>query len=248
MSESFGLIRAVANDIAHPLKIFEDVRREITDAKTAEQVNRIVTFATGLAAAARKATDREMEAEAEVLKFEAERRLGQLMQAQRETVGFNVGTRGSRTRGARVSEKPTLAEAGIDKNLAHKARSAAAMTAPEFEAAKKTKRNSIIAKAKTERKKEKATAQVPSSLADRCVETVRKTVERTIGEMRRGHAPQKKYELLFAALLDVIGDLERMTLPPAVYAESRKVGNARLDAEENARLDAATAAESGGAP
>ena len=97
MSESFGQIQAVANDVAHRLKIFEDARREITGAKTVEQVNRIVALATGLAAAARKATDREMEAEAEVLRFEAERRLGQIMQAQRETVGFNVGTRGSRT-------------------------------------------------------------------------------------------------------------------------------------------------------
>ena len=124
------------------------------------------------------------------------------------------------------------------------------MTAPEFEAAKETKRKSIIAKPKTEPKKKKATSQVASSLADRCVETVRKTVERTIGEMRRGRAPQKKYELLFAALSDVIGDLERKTLPfvvdAAAYAERRKAGNDRLDAEEDA-LDAATAAESGGA-
>ena len=99
-----------SNDTAHSLRIFEDARREIADAGSADQVKRILALATGLAAAARKATDREMEAEAEVLKFEAERRLGQLMQAQRETVGLNVGTRGSRTKGARVSEKPTLAE------------------------------------------------------------------------------------------------------------------------------------------
>jgi hypothetical protein len=252
MSESFGPIGAVANDIAHPLKIFEDVRREITGARTAEQVNRIVALATALAAAARKASDREMEAEAEVLKFEAERKLGQLMEAQRETVGFNVGTRGSRTKGARVNEKPTLAEAGIDKNLAHRARSAAAMTVPEFEAAKETKRKSISVKLKTQPRKKKTTAQVTSSLADRCVETVRKAIERTIGEMRRGRAPQKKYELLFAALGDVIDDLERKTLPPvadaAAYAERRKAGNTGLGAEEDAHLDAATAAGSGGAP
>jgi hypothetical protein len=250
--EHLGPIQTVAHDVAHRLKIFEDVRREITDAKTVEQVNRIVALATGLAAAARKATDREMEAEAEVLKLEAERRLGQLMQAQRKTIGFNVGTRGNRTRGARVSEQPTLAEAGIDKYLAHKARSAAAMTASEFEAAKETKRTSIIAKPKTQPRKRKTTAQVASSLADRCVETVCKAIERTIGEMRRGHAPRKKYELLFAALGDVIDDLERKTLSLAVdataYAEERKAGDARPDSEEDAHLDAATAAESGGAP
>jgi hypothetical protein len=240
------------NDTAHSLRIFEDARREIADAGSADQVKRILALATALAAAARKATDREIEAEAEVLKLEAERRLGELMQAQRETIGFNVGTRGSRTRGARVNKKPTLAEAGIDKNLAHKARSAAAMTASEFEAAKETKRTSIIAKPKTKPNKKKTTAQVAGSLADRCVEMVRKTIDRTIGEMRRGHAPQKKYELLFAALGDVIADIERKTLPPAVdataYAEEHKAGGSRPDSEEDAHLDAATAAESGGAP
>jgi hypothetical protein len=249
MSESFGQIQAVANDVAHPLKIFEGVRREITDAKTVEQVNRIVAFATGLAAAARKATDREMEAEAEVLKFEAERKLGQLMQAQKETVGLNKGGR-PQTRFVEnpVSSKPTLAEAGIDKNLAHRARTAAAMPASDFEVAKESKRKSITAKPKNQPSKGETTAQVASSLTDRCIETVRNTIERTIGEMRRGRAPQKKYELLFAALSDVIDDLERKTLLPAVdaaaYAEERK----RLDGEEDAHLDAATAAESGGAP
>jgi hypothetical protein len=49
----------VTNDIAHPLKIFEETRRALADATTVEQINRIVAWATGLAAAARKATDRE---------------------------------------------------------------------------------------------------------------------------------------------------------------------------------------------
>jgi hypothetical protein len=44
-----------------------------------------------LAAAARKAINRELEAEANVLKLEAERKLGQLLQAHKQTVGFNKG-------------------------------------------------------------------------------------------------------------------------------------------------------------
>jgi hypothetical protein len=242
-----------SSDTAHPLCIFEDARREIADAETADEVKRILALATGLATAARNATDREMEAEAEVLKFEAERKLGQLMQAQKETVGLNKGGR-PKTGFVEnpVSSKPTLAEAGINKNLAQRARTAAAMPASDFEVAKESKRKSITVKPKTQPRKRKTTAQVASSLADLCVETVRKTIERTIGEMRRGHAPQKKYELLFEALGDVIGDLERKTLPPAVdataYAEERKAGDARLDSEEDAHLDAATAAENGGAP
>jgi hypothetical protein len=97
MSE-FRQIQTVTDDAAHPLKVFDDARREIANANTVQQVNRILALATGLAAAARNATDREMEAEAQILKLEAERRLGQLMQAQKEEVGFNIGTRGSRVK------------------------------------------------------------------------------------------------------------------------------------------------------
>ena len=42
------------------------------------------------------------------------RRLDQLRQAQKETVGLNTGSQGRR-----VDEKPTLSSQGIDKNLAH---------------------------------------------------------------------------------------------------------------------------------
>ena len=84
MIEIFRGIQDVANDVARPLKVFDDARREIADASTVEHVNRIVALATGLAAAVRKATDREVEAEAEVLKLEAQRQLRQLMQAQNE--------------------------------------------------------------------------------------------------------------------------------------------------------------------
>jgi hypothetical protein len=49
-------------------------------------------------------------------RMRATRRLDQLRQAQKETVGLSVGTRGSPIKGARVDDKPTLASQGIDKN------------------------------------------------------------------------------------------------------------------------------------
>ena len=130
------------------LRIFEDARREIVEAATVDQVKRILAIATGLAAAARQATDREMEAEAAVLKLEAERRLGQLMAAQKETVGLNAGTAGQGRPALggipetppKKDDRPTLAEAGIDKNLAKRARAAAAMSEPEFAEAIEIKR------------------------------------------------------------------------------------------------------------
>ena len=69
MTDALTKIESVGQGAPIQLQIFEDARREIADAKTVEQVNRIVALATGLAAAARKATDREMEAEAEAEVF-----------------------------------------------------------------------------------------------------------------------------------------------------------------------------------
>jgi hypothetical protein len=153
-----GQVQAAANGAVSPLKVFEDARREIANANTVESVNRIVALATGLAAAARKATDREMEAEAEVLKFEAERRLGQLMKAQAETVGFNQGGRPKTGFSENpVSEKPpTLAEAGIDKNTAHRARRAAALSEAQFKEAAGAKREAALTRSKKGRKQLKS--------------------------------------------------------------------------------------------
>jgi hypothetical protein len=142
-----------SGDTAGSLVVFEDARRAIVAAETVDQVNNIVAMATGIAAAARAATDREMEAEAEVLKLEAERKLGQLMTAQKETIGFNKGG-GDQRSDHRDSENPggppTLAEAGIDKNLAKRARAAASMSEPEFEAAKEAKRDVVLTRAQAE--------------------------------------------------------------------------------------------------
>jgi hypothetical protein len=134
------------------LVIFEDARRAIADAETVAQVNKILALATGLAAAARQATDRQMESEA----------LGQLMAAQKEAVGFNKGG-GDQRSDHRDSEKPggppTLAEAGIDKNLADKARKAAAMPEATFEEAKEAKRAAVLTRKSKPRKPEKITGE-----------------------------------------------------------------------------------------
>jgi hypothetical protein len=126
-------------DTPAPLHVFEEARRQIDEADTVDRVKQILAYTVGLAAAARAATDKEMEAEAAELKLRAERKLGQLMAAQKTTVGLNKGGRPKKTGLAEnpvsTEAKPaTLAESGIDKNLAQRARSAAAMTDDEFKA------------------------------------------------------------------------------------------------------------------
>ena len=178
-----------------PLVIFEDARRQIAEAATVDQVNKVLALATGLAAAARKATDKELEAEAAVLKFEAERKLGQLMEQQKEIVGFNVGARGSKVKGARVSEKPTLkGAAGIDKNTAHRARKARAVPEAEVEKTKDNIRARVKAQSATKEKPAPAKSKgsvgsrdlALESFNERVLELVRQTRNRK--PERRGRA------------------------------------------------------------
>lgn len=63
------------------------------------------------------------------IRIRAERRVGELMQAQKETVGLSQGGRPEKTgsNSNPVSKPATLAEAGIDKNLADRARKLAAV-------------------------------------------------------------------------------------------------------------------------
>lgn len=62
------------------------------------------------------------------------RRLGQLMKKQGETIGFSKGGRPVKTGGRRTPVKPiTLGEAGIDKELAKRARKAEQMPDDRFE-------------------------------------------------------------------------------------------------------------------
>ena len=88
-----------------------------------------------LAAYARQAKNRNLEADAVEIRLRATRKLDQLRQAQKETIGLSAGTRGSRVKGARVDDKPTLASQGIDKNLAQQARVLGKLSDEGFEKA-----------------------------------------------------------------------------------------------------------------
>jgi hypothetical protein len=88
-----------------------------------------------------------LEADAWAIRKRATRRLGELMAAQKETVGLAKGG-GDQKSDHRVikkpSDHPTLAEAGIDKNLAHQARLLAAIGDVEFDCLLKEGRDSIV--------------------------------------------------------------------------------------------------------
>lgn len=79
--------------------------------------------------------NRDLEADAIEIRLRATRRIDQLRQAQKETVGLATSREGKRKSlglAENPSDKPTLASQGIDKNLAHQARILAKSSARAF--------------------------------------------------------------------------------------------------------------------
>ena len=90
---------------------------------------------------ARQAKNKELEADAWEIRMRAERRIGQLIAEQKETVGLNEGRAGKgrpdlgglEINPPKKDTRPTLAEVGIDKNLADRARKLTKAASEEFE-------------------------------------------------------------------------------------------------------------------
>ena len=96
--------------------------RALKEARRVDEVKDIRDKAVAMAAYAKQAQNHDLEADAVEIRMRATRRLDQLRQAQKETVGLNTGTRGQLSGGLKVNppgkDKPTLRSQGIDKNLA----------------------------------------------------------------------------------------------------------------------------------
>ena len=124
--------------------------RALAEARSVDEVREILNVAEAQRAYAKMAKNRNLEADAFEIRKRAERRLGGMMKAQRETVGLAKPGGDMRIK-HRVAKKPdaipTLVEAGIDKNLAHRARSAAAVPAEQFEQIIEEGREQITAEA-----------------------------------------------------------------------------------------------------
>ena len=124
-----------------PLALYDAACRALAEAKAVDEVMAIRGEAAQLAAAARVANNHQAEADAVALRMRATRRLGQLMQAQKESVGLaSAGEHGGRRQidGSRANPsipRPTLAMQGIGKHLAHQAR---VLSAPSDEAFEST--------------------------------------------------------------------------------------------------------------
>lgn len=118
---------------------YEALKSALAEALTIDEVKDIRDKAEAMRAYARMANDERLELDAAEYRVRAERRLGQLMDDERKA-GKLAKPRAGPGRGKvglpadpTFSGVPTLAERGVDKNLADRARKMAAMPEDVFE-------------------------------------------------------------------------------------------------------------------
>lgn len=118
--------------------------RALAECRAVDEVKSWADKAAAMQAYGRMAKDKTLEIDAAEIRLRAERRLGELIAAQKATVGLNTGTAGAgdanvgRGTGGSFEEppvdtRPTLADAGIDKKLSARAQKLAAVPAEQFE-------------------------------------------------------------------------------------------------------------------
>jgi N6-adenosine-specific RNA methylase IME4 len=96
--------------------------RALAEAKAVDELTPIIDAAKAMQACAKVAKNHQLEADAVALRMRATRRLGELIEAQKQTVGLSKGGRPTKTGSSANPVLPTLKMQGIDKALAHQAR------------------------------------------------------------------------------------------------------------------------------
>lgn len=117
---------------------YEAAKRAIAEAKAVDEVKSIADKAAAIKAYARQVNDRQMELDASEIRIRAERRLGEMLDEQKRTVGFATGGRpyqSTPTQKEGVETTPTLADVGIDYKLSSRAQAIAAIPEQDFETA-----------------------------------------------------------------------------------------------------------------
>jgi hypothetical protein len=115
------------------LEFYDAARRALAKARAVDEVKEIRDRAMAIAAYARQARNRDLEADSVEIRMRATRRVGEMMREQDRTVGLNAGGRPKTGSSADPVSVPTLASQGIDKNLANQARTLRAPSEEQFE-------------------------------------------------------------------------------------------------------------------
>jgi hypothetical protein len=110
--------------------------RALAEAVRVDEVKGIFDVAVAMRVYAKQANNRNAEADAVGLRLRATRRLGEIIEAQKQTVGLAKGGKPYQGKSTGLAKNPvaTLADAGINKSLAHQARTLVALSDEKFEA------------------------------------------------------------------------------------------------------------------
>lgn len=109
--------------------------RAVAEAASIDEAKGFRDKSEAMRAYAKQAKNKQLEVQAAEIRIRAERRIGELMAAQRDAGELATAGRPSDKIGSKtnpISAAPTLAEAGIDKSLADRARKYAAIPEQEF--------------------------------------------------------------------------------------------------------------------
>lgn len=111
----------------------------LAEAKAVDEVKDIRDKAIAMKEYARQAKNRTLEIDAAEIRLRAERRLGEMIRVQKETVGLAKGRAGpgrgkaGSPAGPAFNDTPTLVAVGIDKKLSARAQKLATLPEAEFE-------------------------------------------------------------------------------------------------------------------
>lgn len=119
------------------LTIYDSACRALSEARTIDEVKDIRDRALALRLYAKQAKNKNLEADAFEIRVRAERRVGEMMSQQPKASGtrgqlVGPGIIGGFPENLPIDDPIPLAKAGIDKNLAHRARQFASVSDTEF--------------------------------------------------------------------------------------------------------------------
>lgn len=113
---------------------YDTACRALAAAKAVDEVKEIHNQSEAMRAYAKQAKNKQLEIDAAEIRIRAERRIGELMKAQKDAGHMKQGgDRKSKVRDEPLNRPITLEQAGIDKNLADRARKYAAVPDAEWE-------------------------------------------------------------------------------------------------------------------
>ena len=115
---------------------YESARTALAAAASVDEVKDVLDIGVAMQIYARQAKDCELIDKATEIRLRAERRLGEMIIAQKKTIGLAKGGQPHQTKSTGSSAEPvalTLAAAGIDKKLSARTQKIAAIPESKFE-------------------------------------------------------------------------------------------------------------------